>query len=126
MDFSTEYLDERIKKWKSFKFPKINLPKLNLREIYIGKPPKWLFYTIIILIEFILLFFILWLFDERTVFDNDYYVKGYRGQELKWGWFHLGMVITTILVDAGLFLTFLIGELMAWKDEERVFYNFYR
>lgn len=109
---------------KSIKFPNVNLPRINLRSM--RKPPKWLFYTIIILIQFILLFFILWLFDERTVFDNDYYVQSYRGQVLKWGWFHLGMVITTIIIDAGLFLTFLIGELMAWKDEERVFYNFYR
>ena len=121
MEYNIEYFKELLKKVKK---PKFNLPNINLKNI--RRPPKWVVYITIILIQFIILFFILWLFDERTVFDNDYYVEGYRGKDLKFGWFHLGMIITSIITEAILFFSFIFGELMEWKDENRIFYKLYR
>ena len=123
MDFSTEYLDERINKLKSFKFPKIKLPKINFNDM--EKPPRWVVVTIAVLIEIILMFFILWLFDERTVFDNDYKATRYSGEYMKWGWVHMGVTITLVLGAIGWFFA-IIGEFAAWKEDGRTFYKFYR
>ena len=110
--------------FKSIKLPKIRLPKLNLREIEIGKPPRWLVIMIAIIIQIVLIFFILWLFDDRTVFDGDYMVKTYRGQELQWGWFRRGVTIITIIGAVALFIS-IFTEFAAYDKNGRAFYNLY-
>ena len=106
---------------KLIKFPKIKVPAIR-----ISKPPRWLVLTIAILIEFILLFFILWLIDDRTVFSNDYYETRYGGKTLVWGWFHIGMIISSIVIEIIWFFVILMGEFMAYKESDRIFYKLYR
>jgi len=120
MERSVDYYKDML---KAIKFPKVNLPKINIRDI--EKPPRWVVIAIAVLIEIVLLFFILWLFDERTVFDNDYYDTRYSGKYLKWGWVHMGIAITSILIAVGWAIT-ILTELAAWEKNGRAFYNLYR
>lgn len=85
MDNSIEFYKEHLNKLKSIK---IKFPKINFSDM--EKPPRWLVIVIAILIQIVLLFIILWLFDERTIFDNDYIIKKYSYDYLKWGWIHTG------------------------------------
>lgn len=120
MERNVEYFKGIV---KEIKFPKVNLPKINLRNMQ--KPPRWIVVSIAILIEIILLYFILWLFDERTVFNNDYFETRYSNKTLVWGWFHIGTVVTFILGAIALFIAIII-EFIAWEEKGRTFYNLYR
>lgn len=120
MEYNVEYFKGIV---KEIKFPKVNLPKISLRNI--EKPPRWLVIVIAILLEITLMFVILWLFDDRTIFDNDYKATKYSGDYMKWGWVHMGIAITLVLTAIGLFFA-IIGEFAAWEEKNRTFYNFYR
>lgn len=102
-------------KFKKFRLPKITIPK----------PSRWFIVMIAILLEIILLFFILWLFDDRTVFNNDYISRKYSYDSLKWGWFHSGITILSIICE--IILTFAIaGEFLAYNEKGRTFYELYK
>lgn len=115
MEYNIEYFKGLV---KAIKFPKIKLR-------YMEKPPRWVVVSIAILLEIILMFIILWLFDERTVFDNDYIEKRSWGSDLKWGWVHMGVTITLVLAAIAWAIV-ILDEFMSWKEEDRVFYNLYR
>jgi len=96
----------------------------NIKSIKIGRPSRLVVVIIAILIQLFFVFFVLWLIDDRTVFNNDYMGKGYYSEELKWGWVHKGVLITTIL--SGLVWMFMIlGEFSAFKAKDRTFYKLY-
>ena len=108
---------------KAIKFPKVNLPKIDFSDM--EKPPRWVVVALAILIELILIFFILWLFDKRTIFENDYKATKYSGDYIKWGWVHMGTAMTFILAAISLFIA-ILSEYMAFSDKGRAFYNFYK
>jgi len=123
------YVEEikRIFKNVNIKRPKFNLrlPKVDWSTITIKKPSRGLVVAIAILLEIVLIFIILWVFDDRTIFDNDYVREKYGRMSLKWGWFHNGVAITFILMlVAWFFLIF--NEFIAYKKEERTFYRLYK
>jgi len=110
----------------NIKRPKFNLrlPKVDWSTITIKKPSRGLVVAIAILLEIVLIFIILWVFDDRTIFDNDYMREKYGRMLLKWGWFHNGVAITFILgAIAGFFVIF--AEFISYHKKNRPFYKLY-
>ena len=105
------------------KRPKVKLPKINWSAIKF-KPSRALVVVTAILLELILIFIILWIFDERTVFANDYAEKRSYGTLSRWGWIHKGIAITLILGAIAWFFA-IVNESAAYNDENRTFYKLY-
>jgi len=118
-----DFINNFVNYIKSIKFPKF---RIKIPEI--DKPPRWLIIMIAIIIEIVLLFFVLWLFDDRTVFNSDYMAKRYSyssTNDLHWGWFHKGVAITSIMGGIALFIS-ILTEFAAYDKKGRAFYKFYR
>jgi len=120
------YSEEKfIETLKNIKIKKIKIPKIDLSSIKIKTPSRTFVVVIAILLELVLLFITLWIFDDRTSFTNDYIEKRNYGDLLKWGWIHKGVAITLILGAIVLFFA-ILGEFMSYSEENRSFYNLYK
>ena len=120
------YFDDIKGIFKLVKLPKrrLKLREVKISPIKIGKPSRALVVVTAILLELILIFIILWIFDERTVFANDYAEKRSYGTLSKWGWIHKGVAITLVLGAIAWFGA-IFNEFGAWKDKNRTFYKLY-
>jgi len=122
MDYSIEKFKETL---KNINFPKIKIPKIDLSSIKKKKPSRTFVVVIAVLLELVLLFVILWIFDDRTTFANDYTKKRSYGNLLKWGWIHKGVAITLILSAIALFFA-ILGEYVSYSEKDRPFYKLYK
>lgn len=118
MERSVDYYKDML---KAIRFPVIKIKKFKHME----KPPRWVIVALAFIIELVLIFFILWLFDERTVFDNDYTATKYSGEYIKWGWVHIGTTMTFIIAAIILF-GMILDEFMSFDAHKRIFYSLYR
>lgn len=110
------------------KLPKFNikLPKLKLkRNKGFEKPQRWVILTLAFLIEIFMMFFIFWLFDDRTIFDNDIIKKRSYGHYVTYGWVHRG-VISLSLIGAIVWFIIIMSDFMAFDEDDRVLRNFYK
>lgn len=88
----------------------------NLKELYMSidiknfeKPSRFIVLLVFYFILIFLLFFNLWLFDEKTTFNSDYYVEHYLyGEQIVWSWFHKGVVIISTLLEIAGIITIVL------------------
>jgi len=123
MEFSAEYVK---KLFGLIKLPKLKLKlrKVDVSSLTVKKPSRALVVVVAILLELILLFIILWIFDDRTTFANDYLEKRSYGSLSKWGWIHKGVAITLVLGAFAWFFA-IVNEFAAYHDKNRTFYKLY-
>ena len=89
------------------------------------KPQRWVVVAIAVAIEMLIIPFIFWLFDDRTVFDNDYVEYSSWGDVNKWGWVHQTVTAFAICALIAWFFC-IVGEFAAYDEKNRTFRKLYK